>query len=85
MAVHYPVHLERDDNGTVLVSFPDFPEAHTFGTDRADALAHAADALATIVAAYRAEGRPIPSPSAAPALPRVPLPDRDRRRATRGR
>ena len=59
----YPVHLEPDDNGTILVSFPDFPDAHTFGTDRADALAHAADALATIVEAYRTDGRPIPAPS----------------------
>src|SRR5262245_43037678 len=31
--VDYPVVLEKDDNETILVSFPDFPEVHTFGTD----------------------------------------------------
>ena len=70
----YPVRLEPDDNDTVLVSFPDFPEAHTFGTDRADALAHAVDALATVIQAYIADRRPIPAPSTAPARPRVTLP-----------
>jgi hypothetical protein len=29
----YPVKLQRDDNDTILVSFPDFPEAHTCGDD----------------------------------------------------
>ena len=24
--VRYPINLEPDDNGTLLVSFPDFPE-----------------------------------------------------------
>ena len=48
----YPVTLERDDNGTILVSFPDFPEAHTFGEDEADALVRAKDALATAIDAY---------------------------------
>jgi antitoxin HicB len=35
--MEYPVTLERDDNGTILVSFPDLPEAHTFGEDESDA------------------------------------------------
>jgi antitoxin HicB len=35
----YPVTLEKDDNGTILVGFPDVPSAHTFGDDEADALA----------------------------------------------
>ena len=43
----YPVTLERDDTGTILVSFPDLPEAHTFGEDESDALERAKDALAT--------------------------------------
>ena len=34
--MRYPLELKPDTNGTVLVSFPDFPEAHTFGDDRAD-------------------------------------------------
>jgi len=42
----YPVKLKRDDNDTILVSFPDFPEAHTYGDDEGDALERAKDALA---------------------------------------
>lgn len=61
--VRYPVVLEPDDNGTVLVTFPDFPEAQTFGDDDADALAHASDALATIVDGYIRARRPLPTPS----------------------
>ena len=56
--------MERDDNGTVLVRFLDFPQAHTFGEDEADALRHAQDALATVVDAYIKDRRDIPLPSA---------------------
>ncbi len=59
----YPVKLTRDTNGTVLVSFPDFPEAHTFGEDDEDALLRAIDALETVIQGYMADRRPIPSPS----------------------
>ena len=62
--VRYPVVLEPDDNGTVMVTFPDFPEAQTFGDDDADALGHASDALATIVDGYIRARRPLPAPSA---------------------
>jgi len=61
--VRYPVVLEPDDNGTVMVAFPDFPEAQTFGEDEADALARASDALATIVDGYIRTRRPLPAPS----------------------
>lgn len=60
----YGVVLRPDDNGTVLVTFPDFPEAQTFGEDEAEALAHASDALATIVDGYIRARRPLPPPSA---------------------
>jgi tetratricopeptide (TPR) repeat protein len=32
--LNYPVILSEDDNGTILVTAPDFPEATTFGEDR---------------------------------------------------
>jgi antitoxin HicB len=60
----YPIKLTRDDNDTVLVDFPDFPEAHTFGTDATDATRRAVDALATVIDAYVRDRRPIPAPSA---------------------
>ncbi len=59
----YPVELESDTNGTMLVSFPDFPEAHTFGEDSDDALLRAVDALETVIQGYMADRRPIPAPS----------------------
>lgn len=70
----YPVILERDDNNTILVSFPDFPEAHTFGEDVDDALAHASDALATAIDAYVKDRRDIPLPSAIVTRYRVAMP-----------
>lgn len=60
----YPVKLKRDDNDTILVSFPDFPEAHTYGDDEGDALERAKDALATVIDAYIKDRRDIPRPSA---------------------
>jgi antitoxin HicB len=59
----YPVEFERDTNGTILVSFPDFPEAHTFGEDDDDALLRGRDALETVIQGYMADRRSIPSPS----------------------
>ena len=72
--MEYPVLLERDDNKTILVSFPDFPEAHTYGDTEAGALARAEDALATVVDAYMKDRRDIPLPSAAIAKHRVTMP-----------
>ena len=61
--MRYPVRLKTDDNGTYLVSFPDVPEAHTFGESKADALDHAQDALLTALDGYISNKRPIPTPS----------------------
>ncbi len=61
--LRYPIVLEPDTNGTKLVSFPDFPEAHTFGDDESEALVRAIDALETILMAYIETQRDIPSPS----------------------
>ena len=47
--VRYPVALEPDDDGTVMVTSPIFQRPRRFGENEADALAHANDALATIV------------------------------------
>ena len=73
--VRYPVVFEPDDNGTVMVTFPDFPEAQTFGEDETDALAHANEALATIVDGYIRSRRPLPLPSeiSGPAAELTPL------------
>ena len=60
----YPAILAKDTNGTLLVTFPDVPEAVTFGVDEADALDRAAAALETALMGYIEDRRPIPEPSA---------------------
>ena len=58
----YPVNL-RNDGDYVTVSFPDIPEAHTFGNNREHALAMAKEALATAMDFYFDDQRPVPAPS----------------------
>lgn len=60
----YPVTLSQDDNGTVLVTFADVPEAITFGANEDEALLHAVDALETGLSFYMDARRPLPAPSA---------------------
>lgn len=61
--VRYPVTLTPDDNDTILVTFPDFPEATTFGEDEEEALVRAVDALETVIDAYIRDKRDVPVPS----------------------
>jgi antitoxin HicB len=74
LLMDYPITLERDDDNTYIVSFPDFPEAHTFGDTPIEAVARAKDALATIIDAYIKDRRDIPAPSAKATRYRVPMP-----------
>lgn len=66
----YPVILTPDE-GTVLVTFPDVPEAITFGADEDEALLQAVDALETGLAFYVDARKPLPVPSAAEGRPTV--------------
>jgi len=66
----YPVILTPDD-GTVLVTFPDVPEAITFGANQDEALYHAVDALETALSFYVDARKPLPEPSVRPDLPTV--------------
>jgi len=60
--VRYAVNLAADDNGTLLVTVPDLPEAITFGDTRDDALARAADAIETALMAAISAPEDIPEP-----------------------
>jgi antitoxin HicB len=60
----YPVTL-IPDNGTVLVTFADVPEAITFGEDEAEALMYAVDALETALSFYVDARKPLPVASKA--------------------
>lgn len=66
----YPVILTPDE-GTVLVTFPDVPEAITFGMDEDEALLQAIDALETGLSFYVDARKPLPLPSAAEGRPTV--------------
>jgi len=59
----YPVTLTPDDNGTVLVTFADVPEAITFGDDEDEALLNAIDALETGLSFYVDARKPLPAVS----------------------
>jgi len=73
MMLIYPVELTPDDNDTLLVTFPDVPEAVTFGEDEAEALLMAEDALLVILSAYMDDRQPIPEPSPLNGRPGVAL------------
>lgn len=61
----YPVRLEPDEIGRVVVHFPDLPEALTDGADETEALTEASDCLSEALAGriHRQESIPPPSPS----------------------
>lgn len=62
----YPVTLEADEDGVIIVEFPDFSFGVTDGADIDEALFNASDCLEEIIASYISEGKPIPAPSGAP-------------------
>jgi antitoxin HicB len=69
--MQFPIEFTPDENGTLLVTFPDIPEAITFGTDEADALSMAVEALETAFIAMMSDREDIPEPSPAKGRPTV--------------
>jgi antitoxin HicB len=74
VVLQYPAVLKQDDNGTWLVTFPDFDDAVTFGETQEEALTHAVDALETVIASRIKHKLDIPRPSAARGRPLVSIP-----------
>lgn len=70
----YPVELTPDDNDTLLATCPLLPEVTTFGTDRSDALRHAAEAIEEAVAARLSRWEDIPAADPAEVAEGVRLP-----------
>ena len=66
----YPVLL-TPDNGSLLVTFPDIPEAITFGMNKEEALKQAVDALETALSFYVDDRRALPTPSVIEGLATV--------------
>jgi antitoxin HicB len=65
MIYTYPARLEADEEGRLVVRFPDLPEALTDGADQAEALAEAADCLSEALASRIVDRQEIPTPSRA--------------------
>jgi antitoxin HicB len=59
----FPARLQPDEEGRLVVHFPDLPEALTEGADEAEALAEAADCLSEALAGRINRGEDIPPPS----------------------
>ena len=58
----FPARLAPDEEGRLVVHFPDLPEALTDGADEAEALAEAADCLSEALAGRINRGEDIPPP-----------------------
>ncbi|MBF0305015.1 MAG: type II toxin-antitoxin system HicB family antitoxin [Alphaproteobacteria bacterium] len=67
----YPVELTPDENGRIVARVVDLAGCVTDGSDQAEALAEAADALEEILADNMVRGLAIPPPSAARGRPVV--------------
>lgn len=59
----YPVVMQQDTNNSLLVTFPDIPEAVTSAHDKVQAPRIASDALASALEFYFEDGRAVPMPS----------------------
>ncbi|HZG10228.1 MAG TPA: type II toxin-antitoxin system HicB family antitoxin [Allosphingosinicella sp.] len=67
----YPAKITEGEEGLVLVTFPDVPEAVVCAEGERAALERAPEILDSVLAGYEAEQRPIPQPSDDEEGPRV--------------
>jgi len=70
----YPFTLTADEDGRLVVAFPDVEGAATDGADDAEATANASDSLIAALIAHIALRQPIPRPSPARGRSTVTLP-----------
>ena len=59
----YPARIVPGEEGLVLVTFPDVPEAVVCAGSEEEALTRASEVLALVLQGYRTEHRPLPVPS----------------------
>lgn len=71
----FPITLETQQNGWILVSYPDVPEALTEGETEQEALEEAQDCLIGALGGYIARRWPIPIPSTAESDAIAELPE----------
>jgi antitoxin HicB len=70
----YPFTLTPDEDGRLVVAFPDVKGASTDGASEAEAIANASDCLIAALIGYIRLREPIPSPSPARGRSIVTLP-----------
>ena len=73
MRYTYPFTLTPDEDGRLVVAFPDVQGASTDGSDETAAVANAYDCLIAALIAHIAQRRPLPRPSPARGRPFVTL------------
>jgi antitoxin HicB len=61
--MRYPVELIPDEQGGFVVEYPDFPFVHSAGDTKEEALREALDGIASGIAFFFDERRPVPLPS----------------------
>ncbi len=59
----YPAVFKSDEDQRLLVSFPDFPRAHTDGANENEAMEEAIDCLGSSIAFTMADKAEVPKPS----------------------
>ena len=58
----YEVELEENELGGYSASFPELPDAFTYGENLEETVDRAAEVLQLIIAEYLDEGKPLPKP-----------------------
>ncbi|MGH6901735.1 MAG: type II toxin-antitoxin system HicB family antitoxin [Geminicoccaceae bacterium] len=74
MRFAYPFNLTADEDGRLVVIFPDVKGATTDGADEPEAVANASDCLIAALIGYVTSREPIPRPSPARGRSTVALP-----------
>ena len=72
--LEWPVKLQRQEDGSILVTFPDIPEALTESDTEAGALMQGQDCLIAALGGYVGDRRAVPWPSPARGRVTVALP-----------
>jgi len=70
---NYPIEQTSDDNGTILITFPDLPEAAAIAEKPEDVPAAARAALAAVAVQYLRRGLDLPAARPAEGRPTVRL------------
>jgi predicted RNase H-like HicB family nuclease len=81
--LRYPVTLTPRDNVTIVVTFPDVPQAATFGDTREKALANAQEAFAKAIESMMRHGDDVPAPSFPRGGDSIVIPEKLARRINR--